>query len=376
LTKLLRWTLKKTIEQHTNLSYGITEKDGQTEAQFVHLKKINWDDMVDFRTSNSISGEDETLSGQLGIAHQQLWKDQYRKPAWKFNVLRHSNETLDREMRVDVTYINHHALGDGTSLAAFHKTFFEYLLQTSSECNPEAGWPHVVPSTIPKPIFVEDALPFPSISETKHQRSEPPVENGPPVPWTATQPSLPSIDSFVSRVEFITILASQLQNILSTCHRLKTTLTGLLHSLIIISLSRSVPGAHGFRATTPYSMRRFTNLSDDEIANHISSITTSWHERLLISARAIRENSPQEEELISEISKQFQTEVSAELAQVPKHGSPALIEISRIRSFDAFCQEAMRGRRGYTYGLSNIGAVKMPGRDGFGVRIEVPLLSE
>jgi hypothetical protein len=368
--------LKKTIERHTNLSYGITEKDGQTEAQFIHLKKINWDDVVDFRTSNLASGEDETLSGQLGIAHQQLWKDQYRKPAWKLNVLRHSNETLDREMRVDVTYINHHALGDGMSCAAFHKTFFEYLLQTSSESKPEVEWPHAVLSTIPKPLFVEDALPFPSDSETKHQRSEPPVENRPPVPWTATQPFLPSIDSFVSRVKFITIPASQLQNILSTCHRLKTTLTGLLHSLIIISLSHSVPDARGFRATTPSSMRRFTNLSDDEIANHISSITTSWPEHLLNFARTIRENSPQEEELISEISKQFQTEVSDELAQVPEHGSPALIGISRIGDFDAFCQEAMRGRRGYTYELSNIGAVKMPGGDKIEVRIEVPLPSE
>ena len=68
--------------------------------------------------------------------------------------------------------------------------------------------------------------------------------------------------------------------------------------------------------------------------------------------------------------------MSDELARVPEHGSPALIEISRIGDFDAFCQEAMRGRRGYTYELSNIGAVKMPGGDKLGVRIEVSLASE
>ena len=68
--------------------------------------------------------------------------------------------------------------------------------------------------------------------------------------------------------------------------------------------------------------------------------------------------------------------MSDELARVPEHGSPALIEISQIGDFDTFCQEAMRGRRGYTYELSNIGAVKMPGGDKLGVRIEVSLASE
>jgi hypothetical protein len=123
-------------------------------------------------------------------------------------------------------------------------------------------------------------------------------------------------------------------------------------------------------------MRRFTNLSNDEMANHISSITTSWPEHLLISARTTRDNSPQEESLISEISNQYQTEVLDELARVPEHGSPALIEISRIGDFNVFCREAMRGRRGYTYELSNIGAVKMPGGDKIIVSIENPSPSE
>lgn len=65
-----------------------------------------------------------------------------------------------------------------------------------------------------------------------------------------------------------------------------------------------------------------------------------------------------------------------ELARVPEHGSPALIEISRIGDFNVFCREAMRGRRGYTYELSNIGAVKMPGGDKIIVSIENPSPSE
>ncbi len=65
-TKLLRWASKKTIEQHKNLCYGITEKQRKIEAQFVQLKAVNWEDVVEFRASNLPSGvEDEALSKEL-----------------------------------------------------------------------------------------------------------------------------------------------------------------------------------------------------------------------------------------------------------------------------------------------------------------------
>jgi hypothetical protein len=225
-------------------------------------------------------------------------------------------------------------------------------------------------------MFVEQALPFPSKYIYKHQTSENLVENSQLKPWTSTRPFLPSIDSMVTRIKLITIPAHQLQNILKICHCLKITLTGLLHSLIVMYLSRSVPEAQGFRATTPYSMRRFTELSEDEIANHISWISTSWPEALLISARKVGENSLEEEELIMRIAKRYQAQMAAELSRVPEFGAPALIEISRIKDLDRFCEDGMKGRRAYTYELSNIGAVNMPEGDKLGVRISMsPLLS-
>jgi hypothetical protein len=179
----------------------------------------------------------------------------------------------------------------------------------------------------------------------------------------------------VTRIKCITIPTLQLNNILKICHRLEITLTGLLHSLIVIFLSRSIPEAQGFRATTPYSMRRFTKLSEDEIANHILWISTSWPEALLTSSRTVSENSPAEEELVTKIAKLYQVQMAAEFARAPKYGADASIGISRIGDFDRFCEEGMRGRRGYTYELSNIGAVDMMEGDEIGVCTRIPLLS-
>ncbi len=72
-TKLLRWSLKKTIDRYTNLCYGISEKQGKIEAQFVQLKAVNWGDVVEFRATDLPSGnEDEALSKELGAVHQHL----------------------------------------------------------------------------------------------------------------------------------------------------------------------------------------------------------------------------------------------------------------------------------------------------------------
>jgi hypothetical protein len=109
-------------------------------------------------------------------------------------------------------------------------------------------------------------------------------------------------------------------------------------------------------------MRRFSGVSDDEIVNHISYITTQWRDPLISSSRSILEGSKEEEELLQCITKQYRSEINSELASVPHKGPGALIEISKIQDFDKFCEEGMEKKRGYTYELSNVGAVAFPER--------------
>jgi hypothetical protein len=119
-------------------------------------------------------------------------------------------------------------------------------------------------------------------------------------------------------------------------------------------------------------MRRFTELSDDEMANHISWISTYWPQALLVSARTVGENSSGEEELITKIAKQYQAQMAAELARVPAYGPEGLIVISQTEDLDGFCDDGMKGGRPHTYELSNIGAVDMQEGDRIGVCIQVP----
>jgi hypothetical protein len=161
IVELVKFSLSKTIERHGVLCYGIFGKSDTEEVRFVRLHEIKWEDVVKFQSSNAKRvDEDVTLAKELGIGHQHLFTDQLRKPAWKVIILKHNPRSPEEDLRADVLFIAHHGLADGTSCAAFHKTFFKYLCQPSSQRNVQSDWPYTVPLTIVRPRFVEEALTF------------------------------------------------------------------------------------------------------------------------------------------------------------------------------------------------------------------------
>lgn len=356
----VKYALRKVIERHANLCYGVAEKSANTEAHFVRLERIEWSDVVEFQESKLPSGsEDDALSKQLGTRHQHLWREG-SKPAWKVVVLTHHNVSPGQGLLVDIAFISHHAIADGGSGCAFHKTLLYALHDPSSiACSSDDLWPFIVLETIAKPVALEDAINFAPAQDPILAESAPVTSSDASETWTAAQPSLPSIEEYKSRVSIVTVPAAQVANILTTCRRLGITLTGLLHALIVIQLSRSVPQARRFEAVTPYSMRRFTNLSPDEVANHISYIINDWDSSVLDAARELTETSREEEDLIKRIAKYFQDEIADELARVPSEGPLILKAVSKINDYDQFCKEGIAKKRESTYELSNIGAVKL-----------------
>ncbi|KAF4630132.1 hypothetical protein G7Y89_g8010 [Cudoniella acicularis] len=359
LVKLLKDSLWKVLQRHSALCYGVAEKTANSEAQFIRLRAIEWDDVVEFRYSGVADERDVVLASTIGTAHQHLFKDPYRTPAWKIIVLQHHQVPGASSIRVDIAFVSHHAISDGTSCVAFHKTLYYFLSQGPSS-SPGSTWPYIVPISIPPPIAIEDTLqlnpglrnsqsrPFKSTGAVNHDTSD---------AWTAAPPSLPSLDDYVSRVLLLRVPSPQLQGVLKVCRRLNITLTGLLHGFILMYLSQTVHEARGFRSITPYSMRRFTGFSEDEIINHVSSIVTHWDESILTSLRSCRDQQS-EEGILLRISSRFRDQITEELAQVPVKGAEALVGISEILDFDALCESSMKRKRGSTYEVSNIGSFK------------------
>lgn len=360
MTSLLKFAVYHTIQRHPALCYGLIEKTNNAEAHSVQLRTIEWDDVVEVQNSSGPQGDhDKALSKHIGVAHEHLFTESEQKPPWKLFILKHDEKLSDGSARVDISFINHHGIGDGSSGSVFHKTLLKFLFEGLSGADLQVSWPYQAPADLTRLPLLEEAFPFPQEPEAVTVEPSIIAKETTIDAWTAIPPSM---ENLTSRVHISTIPGPSVKAILANCRRLQVTLTGLLHGLIIMHLSRAIETAQAFKGVTPYSMRRFTGTSDDEIVNHISYITTDWKEPLLSTSRSITEGSKEQEELIQRINQQFSTEITDELAQVPTRGPSAIVELSKIPDFDQYCIDGMQAPRNSTYEISNVGVITLPER--------------
>ncbi|KAJ8070115.1 hypothetical protein OCU04_000508 [Sclerotinia nivalis] len=281
---------------------------------------------------------------------------------WKIRVLVH--EMKDGRYRVYILFIAHHAIADGLSCAAFQRTLHEGLSLTTAETleMSDAQWPYIVPETVGRPIAIEDAMDisppgYESLDTSPQLNSDEKEEQI----WPGNFPCMPTTESYKSLVLLVTVPPERVQRVLDTSRRLKITVTGYLHGLIVSYLARTTVTNDklGLKGCTPYSLRKFSKLPLSEIANHISSIVTKWNASLLNSIRHVKEESVEEEELITAIGSQVSQEISTELKRVEAGGVSQIRNVEKIVDLESYCREGLSAERSETYEISNLGVVRM-----------------
>ncbi|CAG8972915.1 hypothetical protein HYALB_00001335 [Hymenoscyphus albidus] len=359
-TEILKFALSKTITRHSTLSFGVVERLKNVDAHFYRQREINFEDVVEFRSSTAVEKEeDEVLGTEIGISHRHCWTEQTRKPGWKTVVVKHEENSNGR---VDIIFVTHHALADGGSGGSFHKSLYLYLSEAIQLSSRSSNWPHQVPETTQPPPSIEDAFPFPPSATPP---SSGPEENT-PAPWGAQPPSLHSLDHAL----ILAISPARLSGILTFCRTKNITLTSLLHFLTLTYLSTTLPAteAPSFKAITPYTMRRFTLTPPTEMVNHISFISTHFPISLTASLRDLLpsdEDSDNERELLKSVASQYQRQIYDELSFVThQHFSPALLTqyklvstLSSDASMQEYHEKAIGKEREYAYEISNIGVL-------------------
>ncbi|KAH8648953.1 alcohol acetyltransferase [Tricladium varicosporioides] len=352
---LLKYALSYVIRRHPALNYGLVEKTKEKDAHFVRLRTIEWDDAFELQTSSALDAEqqDDVLTRTIGKGHEYHFSDQKHKPAWKVVVIHYDGIAVRDRGTFDVVFLSHHAIADGKSGVAFHKTLFQQLSQADTLHPWPSTWPFIVPDNTPKPSFIEDALPFPLGSRASKQE----VRTSPTAPevWTSIPPTT---KDYSSQVKIFTVPQTELKAVLQICRELHITVTGLLQALIIAYLSKALPEAKAFRGVTPYSMRPFTKASENAIVNHVSFILTEWTEEILTLIRTCL-SEDDEKDIYKKIATQLSTQLKTELEHIPTHGSPGILDIAQISDFDAFCEENMRKPRSTSFELSNVGVVTL-----------------
>ncbi|KAI1335056.1 hypothetical protein F5Y15DRAFT_428532 [Xylariaceae sp. FL0016] len=294
----IEYALAHVILEHGMLRVGIAGEDTADPA-FVHVKTMDMQRMLEWKEYPNASvqpggtqGEDDRLLRALEKCHEPLWEDLPRKPGWKVIVHDFSPHTSTStatpgRKTLEISYLSHHAYADGKSGYVFHHSLLSALnrhprpLSPPPELDPKTHILHLpqpprlppdletlVPISLSWLFFLRtifNSLIYPRLPAFLKPAPDPstiPWTGGPVDPGTAT-----------CHLRLISVPPPHTARLLAACRAHGATLTGLLHALILCSLSRrtasssrppddddrDAPPPACFRATTPMSLAAFAD---------------------------------------------------------------------------------------------------------------------
>ncbi|OSD04742.1 hypothetical protein PYCCODRAFT_1457690 [Trametes coccinea BRFM310] len=231
---------------------------------WVRLPAIDLNKVVDFRDEQST--QLEQILEALYAAPLNLPDD---VPCWKLLVLRDGA----------VIFAYQHTIGDGQSGMAFHAALLSALRQTQGPVLQHSGILTYFPEDASLVPAMEDCMdvsvPFSTLVGELGKgflpsflRKDYMSWSGKPVPQTAVHGAT---------IRILRYSPDEAASLIQLSRAHNTTLTGLLHSLALVVLSRlirALPDAQDYRCigtTIPLSLRRYTGTSPVAFCNHVSA---------------------------------------------------------------------------------------------------------
>ncbi|RHZ49539.1 uncharacterized protein CDV56_104520 [Aspergillus thermomutatus] len=251
------------IGQHPILS-AIPVGEDTKEPYFARLPEIDLEKSVSFeKRSHDFPGADEPdaeLETLLKIQHNTPFTPPL--PYWRLCVLTDATN----ERRFTAAFVYHHAIGDGTSGKAFHKTFLQALHETAASVTPEEAKRVVASPQIPLLPNSEAVHPLPlSIPYLATTLFKEKVWSWTdPGLWTGSEIIVP-VETQVRHIVFPEHVTSSLKD---CCRRNNTTMTAVLETVIARSLFARLPEKFtSVKCTGAMSTRRWMPdiISDDSM---------------------------------------------------------------------------------------------------------------
>ncbi|KAM5354503.1 hypothetical protein ACJ41O_001150 [Fusarium nematophilum] len=353
--------LASVTNAHPMLRVGILGEDTNT-AHFSHIHEINLDNHVEFRVVPDADDYEKTLEEIQAWCHDQLWQDVETRPPWRIIVLRPgANPAFE-----DVIFSFHHSLMDGTSSRQFHEHLLTELnalpLKTSSE-------PQVILSFPDAPF-----LPEPQDAILEYTRS---LSFWASALWEELGPSFlkPSKQAIWSgqpvdfahphkaRVHTVDIPSPVVSSLLSAARSHGTSITALLHSLILTSLTHLIPDAPGFQSSTPINMRPYMSAAADPSVRDTFRvlITVMSHQFSASDLSALRNPKSDFDALIWENARRVKDQINKRIATLPADDNSSLLPY--ISDWASHWHGKDGQPRDESWELSNIGLLQLPPAD-------------
>ncbi|EHK41172.1 uncharacterized protein TrAtP1_004599 [Trichoderma atroviride] len=290
----LEQAIAAAVLRHPFLQVGVVGDDSKC-PHWVQLESINlahhiqWQLLIEGSAEEYQSLYNSSLREQLDTKFSNL----QTRPAWRIVVLR-SKGNLSH---LDLMFVWNHPIADGMSGKIFQETVLRHLNDPVSVTERPLLQDHVV-----RPSATAERLPPPMEKMVKF-----PVSLGfaAATAWQELKPSFLAgdhstnatwapirLEPYETTQRIISLDNDTLQNILSACRQNKTTLTGLFHAAVLISLATQLMDkeAPAFASITALNLRRHMPSSsegplefeaDQTMANFVSRQMHKFDETLV-----------------------------------------------------------------------------------------------
>ncbi|KAF5023411.1 hypothetical protein F66182_4511 [Fusarium sp. NRRL 66182] len=368
-------SIEKTVEQafaraivkHPLFTAGRLNDDSKRPC-WARLRRIDLDNHIEWRTVPSSDDYDQILQDAMLWQVNNRYTHLETRPQWRSVILKPTESKF-----IDVVFAWDHTAGDGKSGRIFHDSLLASL--TSQESGEEAILIKDRSFEVPTKPFtpaLECLVKFPLtfnyvLTEAKRNltissnKAISPQE----ATWAPIQPK-----PCETRFTTITVQESLFKPILNKCRQENTTLTALLHTLVLVSLATRLPEtkAQAFQNGTPICMRQFyrPERSGLNMEETVVNCVAYWPyifdrhsvakiRKQLKDVEARPEASSEMEATVWSLARESRQGLSEKLKQGTKNDAIGLTKF--IRDWRSFLADVSKTRT-YSWEVSNLGVIK------------------
>lgn len=345
----------------------------------MHLPEIHLARQVEFRSlsADTEAEYDTKLADLQGWLHDQLFPDIENRPPWTVLVVKPEGPLAASRGNVrsqDVMLGFHHAIADGNGGRIFHEDLARYLNTVPALPIDGAKTQSVYafPDAPALPEGQDNAIEFTRSSwymvrilwatfgPAWLKRSTPEPWAGLPITF-----SLP----YETLVRPVDLSADTLKVLLKACKANSTSLTGLLHSLVLTSMTQRLPDKVSYLvSSSPISLRPWLASTVDQslkdtIRVLITAMNHEHHAKVLRAIRGTPASKPTDlEKTVWKNAVRVRAELTKRLETLPANDPVSLLPY--ISDFFSYWEAKDGEPRDLTWEVSNIGVLKSPGEEG------------
>ncbi|KAH7139625.1 alcohol acetyltransferase-domain-containing protein [Dactylonectria estremocensis] len=298
VVQLFNRAVAQTVIQFPMLQVGLAGEKSR-KPSWVHLPTIDLMHHIEWLVLSDSCNYDQEFQLNLQYHLDTEFDHLETRPGWRLSMMRTETSNF-----VDVMFVWNHANCDGMSAKIFHQT----LLQSLN--GPDSSASFLPDSTAISTAVSAQRFPPPqeklaryaitmgyALSEVWHTFGPSPLspKNLAHATWAPIH-----LDPYKTQHHAISIEHDVLAQILAACRHRGTTLTGLVHGIVLVSLASYLPKetATAFSSATAMDQRRFMGEKERDpkyswlnphqsVQNCVSSIYHTFDSHLVDGIRAV-----------------------------------------------------------------------------------------